>query len=269
MTGSYDARHDLPPEIAAAPREFVAWSQEQLLCEQGESTPREPLYHYTSEAALQGILSNERIWCFSHLHQRDLTEFEYSLAIARRLIREIGRSSDFFTQHFCGCVDDLLENNSMTNTFEFYMFSLSRHRDDAQQWAEYGHAGHGFAISFAPTLFLPDETQLKEQANENLHVGRVVYGDEATERRHRRAIERVAEITSRCGNAHPEAVRRAHPVTFLRSIVDEFIASQLIWNCLTAKSMHYANEREVRYLPLNLRGKFDLHRKVFDRKNYV
>jgi hypothetical protein len=157
----------------------------------------------------------------------------------------------------------------MTNTFEFYMFSLSRHRDDAQQWAEYGHAGHGFAISFAPTLFLPDETQLKEQANENLHVGRVVYGDEATERRHRRAIERAAEITSRYGNAHPEAVRRAHPVTFLRSIVDEFIASQLIWNCLTAKSMHYANEREVRYLLLNLHGKFDLHRKVFDRKNYV
>jgi hypothetical protein len=52
-------------------------------------------------------------------------------------------------------------------------------------------------------------------------------------------------------------------------MVDEVIASQLIWNCLTAKNLRYANEREVRYLLLNLRGKFDAHRKQFDGKHYV
>jgi hypothetical protein len=204
MTCTYENRLDhLPSELAAAGREFVAWSQEQLLAEQDESTPKEPLYHYTGEAALKGILSNERIWCFSHLHQRDRTEFEYSLAIARRIIEEVGRSEDFFVHHFCGCLDDLLDNNSFTDTFEFYMFSLSRHQDDPQRWVEYGHEGRGFAIGFAPTLFLPDETELKEQATENLHVGRVIYGDEATEQRHREVIERAAEITSRYAYAHP------------------------------------------------------------------
>jgi hypothetical protein len=270
MSDSYENRQDhLPPELAAAAGEFVAWSQEQLLAEQDETTPEEPLYHYTGEAALKGILSNERIWCFSHLHQRDQTEFAYSLAIARRIIKEIGRSEDFFTHHFCGCLDDLLQNNSLTDTFEFYMFSLSRHSDDACQWMEYGHAGRGFSIGFAPALFLPDETDLKEQANENLHVGRVIYGDEATARRHRRVIERATEITSRYANAHPDAVRRVRPVPYLRSIVDEVIASQLIWNCLTAKSLCYADEREVRYVLLNLRGKFDPHRKLFDGKAYI
>jgi hypothetical protein len=33
--------------------------------------------------------------------------------------------------------------------------------------------------------------------------------------------------------------------------------------------MRYANEREVRYLVLNLRGKFDAHRKTFDGKPYI
>jgi len=270
MAQIYRDRLDhLPPELAAAAQEFVAWSQEQLLVEQVESTPTAPLYHYTGEVALKGILGNQHLWCFSHLHQRDKTEFAYSLGIARQVIHEVGLSNDFFTHHFCGCLDDLLNNNSLTDTFEFYMSSLSRHRDDPQQWVEYGHAGSGFAIGFAPKLFQPDETELKEQANENLHVGRVIYGDEATERRHRQVIEHAADITSRHGCAHIDAVRRLGPVPYLRTIVDEVIASQLIWNCLTAKSVRYANEREVRYLVLNLRGKFDAHRKTFDGKAYI
>jgi hypothetical protein len=270
MPQTYDDRFgDLPPEILGAAQEFAAWSQEQLLSEQAASTPTEPLYHYTDGVALEGILSNQHLWCFSHLHQRDETEFAYSLGIARRVIREVGLSDDFFRRHFCGCLEDLLDNNSLTETFEFYMSSLSRHRDDPQQWSEYGHAGRGYAIGFAPKLFQPDETELKEQANENLHVGRVIYGDEVTERRHRLVIERAAEITSRFGHAHGDAVRGVGIVRYLRVIVDEVIASQLIWNCLTAKRMRYANEREVRYLVLNVRGKFDAHRRVFAGRPYI
>ena len=57
----------LPPALMAAPREFDAWSKQQLLVEQDESTPVEPLYHYTGEASLRGILSSQKLWCFSHL----------------------------------------------------------------------------------------------------------------------------------------------------------------------------------------------------------
>lgn len=100
----------LPSELLVAPRELEAWSQAQLLIEQNESTPSEPLFHYTGEEALKGILGIERLWCFSHLHQTDHTEFEYSLAIARRLIKTLEQSQDPVTHHFCACLDDLLEN---------------------------------------------------------------------------------------------------------------------------------------------------------------
>jgi hypothetical protein len=71
---------------------------------------------------------------------------------------------------------------------------------------------------------------LNEQANENLHVGRVIYGDGPTEERHRRVIESAAEITSRIANANLNAVNRARPVPYLTAMAKEVIASQLVWN---------------------------------------
>lgn len=270
MNDSYDQRHhNLPPELRAALREFEVWSQKQLLVDQNESTPTEPLYHYTGETALRGILTNQRVWCFRHLHQRDRTEFAYSLDIARRVINEVGRTDDFFSHHFCGCLDDLLESNSLVDTFEFYLFSLSQHRDDRRQWLEYGDKGSGYAIGFAPALFQPDQTELNDKANENLHVGRVIYGDERTEARHRLVIERAAQIASRYANANPDAIKRARPVPYLAAMSKEVIASQLVWNCLTAKGQAYENEREVRYIIMNLPGKFEGIRKSLGEKDYI
>jgi hypothetical protein len=259
----------LPPELQVAPREFDAWSQSQLLKEQDASTPTAPLYHYTGEEALKGILSRERLWCFAHQHQKDRQEFEYSVEIARRVIKQVGDTGDSVIRHFCACLIDLLDHNSIASTFEFYLFSLSRHEDDPQQWREYAHDGSGFAIGFAPVLFAPNEMRLKEQANENLHVGRVVYGDAATEARHRLVIETAAAITSRVAWSNRALLTDMKPITYLRAMALEVIASQLIWNCLTAKRDTNANEREVRYIIMNITPKFDAHRKEYNGRNYI
>ena len=151
-THAADTRYDyLPKPLREAPRAFDMWSKKQLLAEQNASTPDNPLYHYTNEQALKGILSNEKLWCFGHQYQKDVQEFQYSLDIARRVIKRVGESDDSPTHWFCACLLDMLDNNSFTETFEFYLFSLSRHADDPQQWREYGDAGREFAIGFAPT----------------------------------------------------------------------------------------------------------------------
>src|SRR5205823_6256403 len=103
----------------------------------------------------------------------------------------------------------------------------------------------------------------------NLHVGRVIYGDGPTEERHRRVIESAADITSRIANANLDAVKTARPVSYLTKMAKEVIASQVVWNCLTAKSTGYENEREVRYLLMNVPGKFDALRKSFNGKHYI
>jgi hypothetical protein len=227
---------ELPPELAATLVEFDAWSKARLLVEQAESTPTEALYHYTGEDALRGILEHRHFWCFSHAHQSDTTEFAYSLGIARAVIREVGQSTDFFTRHFCACLDDLLETNELAGPFDFYLVSFSRHRDHGPQWASYGKGGEGYATGLAPLLFQPERDDLDPNPTRNLHVGRVIYGDAETTARHRDAIQVAAEITSRIGNAHVELVRNAPPARYLVSIAREVLANQLVWNCLTAKT---------------------------------
>ena len=267
MDGRFD--QSLPPELTAAPLEFDTWSQARLLVEQTESTPTAPLYHYTDEAALKGILTNERLWCFAYQHQKDPHEFMFSLDIARRVISEVGKSEDSVTHWFCDCLEDLLETHGLATPFEFYLFSLSRHRDHNRQWREYGDAGRGFAIGLSPALFQPTQTTLNEQANENVHIGRVIYGDRSTAARHRLVIERAAEITSRVANANRTLVKQVKPSVYLVTMAREVIASQLVWNCLTAKDSSYADEQEVRCIIMNVCKNFDAHRQTHNGRFYV
>jgi hypothetical protein len=270
MSDVTDHNPGWPPELRAALMEFDAWSKAQLLkVEQTESTPAGPLYHYTGEAGLRGILTRQRLWCFSHLHQKDPTEFEYALMIARRVIKEVGVSDDFFTHHFCACVDDMLETNWLAGPFEFYLFSLGKHRDHAPQWREYGQAGQGYAIGFGSSLFQPEKDDLYDEANKNLHIGRVIYGDEATSARHRLAVAKAAEITSRVGKANVELVRTVKPGHYLSAMTRELLASQMVWNCLTAKHERYADEREVRGIIMNVKSRFDPYRLVHNGRTFI
>lgn len=260
MSDDYDTRFDyLPRPLREAPRAFDIWSQSQLLAEQNASTPNHPLYHYTDEKSLKGILENEKLWCFGHQYQKDVREFQYSLDIARRVIKEVGKSDDRPTRWFCDCLLDMLDNNSFTDTFEFYLFSLSRHADDPQQWRDYGDFGRGFALGFAPKLFAPTQNSLSEQANENLYVGRVLYGDEDTAARHRSVVTEAAHIASRVARASRLTPYKVNPSDYFSAVAREVIASQLIWNCLTAKHENFSNEREVRYIIMGIISQFEPH----------
>jgi hypothetical protein len=253
----------------AAAEEFEAWSRERLLIEQRESTPTNPLYHYTDEAALRGILRTQRLWCFSHEHQKDDTEFEYALDVARKVLRSVLSETEFFTHHFAECVLDMLMTNKLSGPFEFYLFSVSRHRDHGSQWRDYGRSGTGFAIGLSPALFQSDKDDLYEEANKNLHIGRVIYGDELTFARHDLCIRAAAEIACRVGRANIDLIGATGPARYLAVMAHELLASQLIWNCLTAKEERFADEREVRGVVMNVKAKFDPWRRTYGGRNYI
>jgi hypothetical protein len=268
MTETLAFNDELHPLLMAAPREFIAWSRGQMLLEQAASTPTEPLCHYTDETALNGILGAQ-LWCFSHEHQTDKREFDYALGVALRALEEVRRSDEFFTRAFADCVLDMLGANRLSGPFEFYLFSVSRHRDHGPQWKAYGRGGTGYAIGLSPALFQPDKDDVYEEANRNLHIGRVVYGDEPTAARHRLAVARAAEITSRIGCANKDLVRSEGIARYLAVMAHELLASQLIWNCLTAKESRFEDEREVRGIILNAKAKFDPWRRTHAGRTYV
>jgi hypothetical protein len=213
---------------AEAVSEFEAWLQAELLADQTRSTPVSPLYHYTGEASFHGILEHRKLWCFSHSQQKDDAEVRYSFDIARSVIREEAARGHPAVKSILTGLDGLLAKNSLGDTFNFYFFSLSGHRDHAKQWEGYGDKGRGFAIGFAPSLFQPDQTDLAPAANENVFVGQVIYGHPATSARHRRGIRKLAEIIKRVQQASPYLVRGRNLQEWFDTMNKTFIAELLI-----------------------------------------
>jgi hypothetical protein len=242
-----------------------------LLHEQNAVTPAAPLFHYTGREGLLGVLENQHLWCFSHADQNDVDEFSYSLSIADTELKRVAKHGEQFAKEFCVCVADLIARNDLTKVFNFYLFSVSQNRDSASQWSRYGRDGAGFSIGFAPKLFLPDQPTLSPRANENAHVGLVVYGEEKTTYRHRKVITRAAEITQRVagvnqGLLRPEAVH----VEYINAMAKEYIARQLVWRSITSKRSRWEGESEVRFVILNQAKNFGgLTKTHSDGRRYI
>jgi hypothetical protein len=117
--------YNLPLPFEMAPRRFGEWSDTQLLREQDDVTPTTPLFHYTGSDALEGILRNRHLWCFSHAQQDDREEFQYSLGVARIELERIAIHGKEFGKEFAICVMDLINQNVLTSKFKFYLFSVS------------------------------------------------------------------------------------------------------------------------------------------------
>ena len=249
--------HKLPALLEVALQRFGEWSDAQLLHEQDDVTPTTPLFHYTGRDALKGILENRHLRCFSHAHQDDKEEFKYSLGIARGV--------------FAVCVADIIEKNDLVSAFNFYLFSVSQKRDSELQWKQYGRGGTGFSIGFAPKLFLPDQPTLSPSANENALVGRVVYGDSKTTYRHRKAIERAAEITHQVGAMNRSLLRRESVHSdYINAMAKEYISRQLVWRSVTAKRSCWEHQSEVRFVVMNQRKNFDgLEKTHTDGRPYI
>jgi hypothetical protein len=262
--------YKLPAALEVALQRFGEWSDAQLKREQDDVTPKKPLYHYTGWDGLEGILKNRHLRFFSHDQQDDTEEFEYSLALALAEIDRIAKHGDEFAKEFAICVADLIAKNELTRVFKFYLFSVSEQRDSEKQWKQYGRDGTGFSIGFAAKIFAGDTLTLSPRANENAHVGRVVYGDSKTIYRHHKVIERAAEITHQIAAANrsllvPELVHS----DYINAMAKEYIARQMIWRSLTAKRRGWEHQSEVRLVCLNLREKFDGIEKTFRARRYI
>jgi hypothetical protein len=259
----------LAEPLAAALAELEAWTQNELLADQAQSIPKLPLYHYTDIAALQGILDRQQIWCFLHSQQSDLTEVQFSMDIARRVIRQEACCANPAVNSLLLGLDGILGESPLGETFDFYFFSFSSHRDDPQQWDEYGRKGTGISIGLAPSLFQPDQPNLLPRTTENVFVSKVIYGRDTTCSRHRHSVRKLAEIVGKVWQANRDLVHGKTLQAWFDVMNKHFIADLLIWNCLTAKASRFRNEQETRDILLGMCHVFDEWRKEHNGRKYV
>jgi hypothetical protein len=145
-------------------------------------------------------------------------------------------------------VADLFTHKNLQSSFDFYIASFSRERDDLGQWRAYADNGQGFALGLDEKLFQVEDKPHRKP-HENVFVAPVVYGNTDARQRHLPAIEKAVEtIAAAIGRAMDAMRDKAIGIPFLDQMAKALIASQLIWNCLTIKHAGYAHEREVRLI---------------------
>jgi hypothetical protein len=125
--------YKLPASLEVALRKFGEWSDDQLRIEEASFQPTAPLFHYTNRDSFENILRNQSLWCFAHSDQNDKEEFEYSLTLARKELARVAQSGGQFAKEFCICVEDIVAKNDLTKVFNYFLFSVSQHRDSESQ----------------------------------------------------------------------------------------------------------------------------------------
>jgi hypothetical protein len=138
--------YKLPASLEVALRKFGEWSDDQLRIEEASFQPTAPLFHYTNRDSFENILRNQSLWCFAHSDQNDKEEFEYSLTLARKELARVAQSGGQFAKEFCICVEDIVAKNDLTKVFNYFLFSVSQHRDSESQWERYGSKKRAFQL---------------------------------------------------------------------------------------------------------------------------
>jgi len=124
-----------------------------------------PLYHYTSQAGLLGMIEYKQLW-FTHIHYlNDSSEYDYAMEFILRVLKdEYGIDAD---------TDADLSYTVQAHYFgDVFSFSLSQRGDQLSQWRGYCPNG-GYSVSF-------DDSQLSEMMKpKKLYIGKCVYDEES------------------------------------------------------------------------------------------
>jgi hypothetical protein len=171
------------------------------------------------------------------------------MEIAAKILREISDDNPHI-KLFCDAVRDLFSHKNMSRTFGFYIGSFTKERDDLGQWRAYARDGRGYALGLAPRLFgtgdMPDR-----QPRDITFVSPVLYGEDGARRRHMPAIAKAAQLVleavQRGADLMPDINVGLH---FFDEMGKALIASELILDCLTTKTLGYKGENEVRLFTL-------------------
>ena len=158
----------LPAHLTDIVSHFSDWAYRALEAQCLADAVGSPVFHYTTQQGLEGILSSGAIR-LTHLgdlakfgddHEflyacnlaRDALQSSYNDAVAGLLRKEtiLLFAQKFFTE---GTLSMLEEITPTSGPFEFYSASFCRHGDDDFLWREYAAKDAGFVLTLSPVLF--------------------------------------------------------------------------------------------------------------------
>ena len=158
----------LPALLADSVLNFSDWAHRAIEAHCVADAVSSPVFHYTPQQGLEGILSSGAIR-LTHLGDLaslgDKQEFLYACNLARDALQSSYNDAEALLLHevtlqlyaqkfFADGTLSMLDEITLTSgPFEFYSASFCRHGDDDFLWREYAANGAGFVLTLAPVLF--------------------------------------------------------------------------------------------------------------------
>ncbi len=157
-----------------------------------------PLFHYTNQAGLCGIIENKSLWFTDVFFLNDATEFDYTFKLVKeelqnrindsqsRVLASLGEGMSNLValstaQALCADYQSRLADLS------FYVFSFTSKPDDLSQWRAYSDNGAGYCIEF-------DYTKMKNIcAAKNIIRVKTIYSDSDQRQKIREVIDEAVE----------------------------------------------------------------------------
>jgi hypothetical protein len=110
------------------------------------------VWHYTSVAGLEGILSSNTVWATDARYTNDTTEFIHAKDIALGYLDRLTPADKFETSardHVRNAVIEAFNNGALsTSITEVYLASFSAEGDLRGQWNIYGNNSQGISLAF-------------------------------------------------------------------------------------------------------------------------
>ena len=121
-----------------------------------------PLYHYTSQAGLLGIIKNKSIWATNILYLNDMAEFTHAVDLFQEEAPKFRKSAqndleNNFLDYLCNDISRVAGTDTrgqpivapwFFELYGIYVCSLSTESDQLSQWRGYCPNGNGFSVGF-------------------------------------------------------------------------------------------------------------------------
>ncbi len=177
-----------------------------------DATPRMPLFHYTMQKGLMGIIGKQEIWASHNQYLNDSREYTHALEIAREEVaRLIAACDSEQTRQLLLTLDGDLAGPEGRGVRavdgNICVTSFSEDGDSLSQWRAYASAGPGFAVG------IPGEDLAELAKRHDFYLACCIYDSGQQREIIRALIEEVVE-ENKCrwaalqsGSIDPERVQ--------------------------------------------------------------
>jgi hypothetical protein len=197
-----------PDEIDAGSNlpvfEFGSATFEQLQT----GSPPDPLYHYTGQEGLLGIMSTGQLRATKIQYMNDSTELGRAIILADKEIKKREIEPDQRE-----LLSEVSEHLSAIGNINVCSVSFCRNPDLLSQWRGYSGSGAGYAIGFSTTALL--------QTAQNNHgrLGRCIYNESDQVKIVSELMDQVIREAVRYRDADPYALHFTLASAFENAIV--------------------------------------------------